>query len=211
MRFQIEPLTVWTDPVTSPRRSSGVFRASWKSTLDLLQREAGLLGADLVVLQVDAGKADIRQDGMLRARAHVEFPGVVVSFSSDHGPLRYAADTYQQEWGGALPAWQANVRAIALTLEALRAVDRYGVTRRAEQYVGFRALPAAEGGFASSDDAVRWMRDQASPHAKDADTATPNGLYRFLAKQLHPDTGGTADDWERLDQARRLLKEAKLL
>lgn len=35
--------------------------------------------------------------------------------------------------------WQHNVRSVALGLEALRAVDRYGISRRGEQYAGFRA------------------------------------------------------------------------
>lgn len=35
--------------------------------------------------------------------------------------------------------WQHNIRSIALGLEALRAVDRYGISRRGEQYAGFRA------------------------------------------------------------------------
>jgi hypothetical protein len=37
---------------------------------------------------------------------------------------------------------EANVRAIALALEALRKVDRYGVTKRGEQYAGWKALPS---------------------------------------------------------------------
>jgi hypothetical protein len=39
--------------------------------------------------------------------------------------------------------WQHNVRSIALGLEALRAVDRYGITRKGEQYAGFRAALSA--------------------------------------------------------------------
>lgn len=39
--------------------------------------------------------------------------------------------------------WQHNVRSIALGLESLRAVDRYGITRRGEQYAGFRAALTA--------------------------------------------------------------------
>lgn len=34
--------------------------------------------------------------------------------------------------------WQHNVRSIALGLQSLRAVDRYGISRRGEQYAGFR-------------------------------------------------------------------------
>ncbi|MCP9947199.1 hypothetical protein [Actinomadura madurae] len=212
MRIQFEPLVAWSDPITDPRRSSGAFRASWSSTVRLLEREAAFLGADLVVLQVDAAAQDVRKDGMLKTRAKVGFPGVVVSFNSDHGPLRYASDAYEQEWGGAPPGWQTNTRAIALALQALRAVDRYGVTHRAEQYVGFRALPAAPNvGFASADAALRWMREQGRPFFADPAIALPDELYRGLAKQFHPDVGGTAAEWERLDQARRLLEEANLL
>jgi hypothetical protein len=39
--------------------------------------------------------------------------------------------------------WQHNVRSIALGLEALRAVDRYGISRRGEQYAGYRAALTA--------------------------------------------------------------------
>lgn len=52
--------------------------------------------------------------------------------------LVYATDACQ--------FWQHNVRSIALGLEALRAVDRFGISRRGEQYAGFRAaLPARAG------------------------------------------------------------------
>jgi hypothetical protein len=39
--------------------------------------------------------------------------------------------------------WQHNVRSIALGLAALRAVDRYGISRRGEQYAGYRAALTA--------------------------------------------------------------------
>jgi hypothetical protein len=35
-----------------------------------------------------------------------------------------------------------NSRSIGLELEALRAIDRYGITKQGEQYVGFKALPS---------------------------------------------------------------------
>lgn len=44
--------------------------------------------------------------------------------------------------------WQHNVRSIALGLEALRAVDRYGISRRGEQYAGYRAALTAGSGTA---------------------------------------------------------------
>src|SRR5947208_1880483 len=77
-------------------------------------------------------ESDIRLDGRPRARAVASHPGVVLAFDSRHGPLKYAVDTFDR--------WQDNLRAIALGLEHLRAVDRYGVTRRGEQYTGWRQI-----------------------------------------------------------------------
>src|SRR5579863_8437221 len=129
MRYEFRPLT-WTDKETDPRRSSGLFRASWRDTLKLFTADLELLEAvGPVVFQVDVTEGDIRLDGMLRANAKVGHPGVAISFGSKYGPLRYATDAYEQQWSGALPSWQANLRAIALALGALRAVDRYGVTK----------------------------------------------------------------------------------
>lgn len=199
MRYEMRPLPVWTDPVTANRCGSQTFRASWTDTLDLLGRETEKLGATLVVLQIDADETDIRRDGMLRARAKVGHPGVVVSLDSKYGPLRYATDVYEQQYSTEMPGWQANVRAVALAMQALRAVDRYGVTKRGEQYVGWKALPAPVDGFSSADEALRWMREKAGPGPEDG------SLYRVLAKRLHPDAGGDPADWDRLDKARRLL------
>jgi hypothetical protein len=204
--WQIEPLGPWTRPVTDPRASSGRFRATWDQTLKLLVAEVDLLQpTGAIAIRVDADPSDIRRDGMLRARAKVDFPGVIVSFTSAvHGPLSYATDAYEQRWYNDLASWQANVRAIALSLEALRAVDRYGVSRSGEQYVGWRAIEAAPSGtFASADEALRWVRAQAPDGSPEW---TPRQAYLAAAKLLHPDVGGDVAQWDRLDEARRLMQ-----
>lgn len=210
MRYEIRPLGHWGRPVTSPRASSGRFRADWKSTLDLLGREVEALDGGLVVLQVDVEEAELRLDGMLRAKAKVGFPGVRVSFESRHGPLTYATDAYERLYNQDPPGWQANIRAIALALQALRAVDRYGVTSSGEQYRGWTAIAAR-----STEDTM--TREQAaallagapgSPcttadllNNRDAVVAT----FRWLAKRHHPDVGGDPELFRRLVAARDLL------
>lgn len=210
VRYEIRPLGAWTDPVTTKRRSASVFQANWDSTLRLLRFEAEKLGADLIVLQIDVTEADLRRDGMLRTHATVGYPGVVITLNSRHGPLRYATDAYEQRWQGGLTSWQANVRAIALSLEALRAVDRYGVTNRGEQYTGWKQLSAgtSKGGFTSAVEAEAWMRRQVTG---DYANATPRDIYRLLVKHYHPDRGGDPDKWDRLDQARQALDAAGML
>lgn len=180
MRYEIRPLT-WTGPVTTDRASSSRFRAPWDDTLKLLQFEATMLGATYLILQVDADPADIRRDGMLRARARVAFPGVKIAIGSAYGPLEYATDAYED--------WRANVRAIALSLVALRAVDRHGVSRRGEQYRGWTALDAGD--------------NPARRAAQDL-IASYGGLADAL-KATHPDRGGTAEAFLKVQEARRVL------
>lgn len=66
--------------------------------------------------------------------SHEDFVALQAALDTDKR-LVYATD--------ACVLWRHNVRSIALGLEALRAVDRFGISRRGEQYAGFRAaLPA---------------------------------------------------------------------
>lgn len=189
-RYEVRPLGPWTDPITEPRRSAGLFRVTWDTALDHLAHEVEQLGGGLIVLQIDADPNDIRRDGMLRSKALVRFPGVRISFDSVHGPLTYATDAYEARYYSGLTSWQANVRAIGLGLEALRAVDRYGVTRRGEQYRGWTAIEASNGALTTA--------------AAKALIASYGGLAAAL-KATHPDTGGTAEAFSKVQEARRVL------
>lgn len=179
-RYEIQPLGNWTDPATAERRRSQ-FRASWADTLNLLDIETYNLGADLVVIQIDVVRGEIRRDGMLRAGAKVGSPAVRVSFNSLYGPLTYATDRFDY--------WQDNIRAIALALVALRAVDRYGVNRRGEQYTGWLAIEAPK------QDAVdaRALLDS-------------YGGETAALKATHPDAGGDPDKFRAVQAARETLK-----
>lgn len=70
-------------------------------------------------------------------RAHPDANGSALDFIAIQeamNPARrlvYATDVCEH--------WQHNVRSIALGLDRLRAVERFGISRRGEQYAGFRA------------------------------------------------------------------------
>ncbi|MGH3220022.1 MAG: hypothetical protein ACRDPY_15180 [Streptosporangiaceae bacterium] len=212
MRYQLRPLN-WTALVTPGRQSSAIFRASWSDTLALLGDEIEQLGGGRsdILFEVDVQEADLRLDGMLRANAKMgDFPGVVVTFDSKFGQLRYASDAYEQRYKSAPPGWQANIRAVALALQALRAVDRYGVSKRGEQYTGWRAIAGPAPEFATADDAVKWMYAYAIGQL---DLTLPDAignrdLYRLMAKLMHPDRGAPRAEWDRLDTARQVLETA---
>lgn len=219
MNYLIRPVRPWTEPVTESRRGAHLFRASWDDTLALLAYETGLLGAEHVIVQIDVTDGEVRRDGMLRAHARVGFPGVRISFASVHGPLTYATDAYEDSYyhSRALKGWQANVRAIALALEALRAVDRYGVSRRGEQYRGWTAI-AARPAELTPERAARLIAEAAYPDHSDDQLAVVSGAllrgdgdaltaaYRLASKRAHPDLpGGDSNTMALINNARDLL------
>lgn len=131
MKFEFRPLVKWPGTPCNSRRPSN-FATSFARTLDQLKSELEKLNADNVVIQALIKDADLRKDGMLKEGCRPKGPGIIVSFDSKNGPLSYPCDTFL--------SWADNLRAITLALEALRAVDRYGVTRRGEQYAGWKRL-----------------------------------------------------------------------
>lgn len=143
-QYSTRPLSdrTWLRP--HARRAWSQFTVPWSQALDLLGYEVGNLAGKDLVIEVDVEEKDLRQDGRLRATARAASPAVVIAFTSKHGPLLYQSDRYAglqySSQPGMREPWQHNVYAVARTLEALRAVDRYGATRHAEQYAGWRQI-----------------------------------------------------------------------
>lgn len=136
MQVTFRPLPVW--PHKPSTRRAAQFSTTYARTLAQLEREVAYLGGRDVTIGIGLTEYDIRQDGLPRANARsVGHPGVEVSFDTrEHGRQTYATDQF---WD-----WRDNVRAVVLSLEALRAVERYGVSK-GRQYAGFAALTAGPG------------------------------------------------------------------
>lgn len=206
MRWQIEPMPAWPYPETRNRKVTP-FSAAWGTTLELLEREITALQVTGVVAVRVVGKpTDIRRDGMLRAGARLEHPGVAISFTSPHGHLTYPCDTFTSR--GFTSCWQVNVRAIALALEALRRVDRYGVGGRGEQYAGWRAIgpsPTDVPEFVSREAALAWLRDLVQD-----EHAPLERLYRAAQAKAHPDRhAGDRRVWDFVEAAGRAVGMAR--
>jgi hypothetical protein len=219
IEVRFRPFTTWPQAETDPR-TGAQFSASWSSTLALLDLELRALKAEDVVIETGHRKTDIRLDGWPKADARVPpMPGVILSFASKHGPLRYLTDQfdrggYQRGSGGMggswMPGWQANLRAIALGLEALRAVDRYGVSRRGEQYRGWNELPSGipmEEAMSERDAAALLFPDDPDWMLDIGDRELVGSQFRHLSKGVHPDApgGGDVEAFRRLARARDLL------
>src|ERR1043166_2162657 len=200
------PLEVWPGLKTPPGdRRESPFRATWGKTLDLLSYELGRLDAFSVVIQIDLMPHEFRIDGWPKGKARPAFPGVVVSFSSPTGAMSFPCDRYTR--------WEDNLRAIALSLEALRAVDRYGVTRRAEQYRGFTKLAAAGSDQMTREGAAALLAHlagdkQLEPLLLSRDVDAIEYAYNLARRSAHPDVGGSHEAFVQLQHARELLRRA---
>jgi hypothetical protein len=180
-----------------PQRSK--FKTKWTETLRILEREVDHLGGRKVEIAVDVQPRHLRQDGQLRADAR---PGNAVVFSFLNGKgerLAFPCDTFA--W------WQDNLYAIARALEALRMVERYGVSA-SSQYAGFKALPAQTAPTMTASAAALLIASITDVHplnveqdAELAKTAVRSAIFR-----THPDrNGGDGSQFERVDAARKVL------
>lgn len=210
--LDVRPLTTWPGELTaSYKRVRAPFSASLAKTLRDLDREIAQLRCTHAVMEVAIPPDDLRLDGRPRASARAHHPGVVLSLpKTSVGPLRYATDVFT--------TWQDNLRAIALGMDALRRVDRYGITRKGEQYAGFKALPSGSGapseGGMTRDEAAQLLAAAASwgtwtYKAADVlrDPAKRVEAYRMAARKAHPDVGGNRLFWDTVDLANRTLSD----
>lgn len=158
-------------PLERPVRCLGrvsQFSAPWSRTVEDLARELRHLQPQgAAILQIDLRERDFRT------------PGVVLSLDSRRvgHALRYEVGTFNR--------WQDNVRAIALGLAALRAVDRYGITRSAEQYASWRQLPSGGPSAQRGQDLIR-----------------QHGSVTAALRATHPDHGGDPADFADVQAAR---------
>lgn len=208
--MKVAPIREWPGELTR-NRSRSLFKAGLSDTLQLLDREIWHLTdtraqreSGELLIAIPAG--DLwRLDGRPRAHAVAEHPGVIFSLDSKHGPLSYPCDTFT--------TWQDNLRAVALALEALRKVDRYGVTKRGEQYRGFMAIEAtaAPSGFATADEALHFIGILAQAEPDRANVRTVRVVLRAAQRAAHPDAGGDAATFQRVSLAEAKLREEGLL
>lgn len=220
MQFIFKTIAIWPRKPTATRQRSR-FDSTYRDTLELLERELRQISArQPVIIQTYMDERDIRNDGLPRSDARAPGnPGVIVTLErwipngkrNEQGkplgvvtPFSFPCDQFTD--------WKDNLRAIALALEALRKVDRYGVTQNAEQYTGWKALPAS-GGLQSDEEAARTLCEfgalngRVNPQSVLSDPEIAKQAFRAAAKATHTDTGGKQADFQAVQIAWGRLKE----
>jgi hypothetical protein len=218
LNIQIRPITTWPGTETkNPKRSQ--FKQTYKNTLELLEFELEKVDAlkSSLVIEMWVNPRDVRLDGQLRATARpVVKQGIIFAFtrltkihwSAERGcnvgtpqQISYPCDAFDR--------WHDNLRAIALSLEALRKVERYGVFKY-DEIVSRLALPSADGSISTRESAATFMANHSGVSVKEilfSDTAR-SSAYRKAAQALHPDRGGDPEEFVKLTEANKVLSAA---
>jgi hypothetical protein len=172
-------LTAWPYPEQDAEQDR--FESTYDQTLALLRREIEAIGGRDAIVGVVTYASHIakRGDGIL-ADTKVLHGGAEVSFDIPEGRgsrrVTFHTDARRSYWSGPTgnrKNFESNLRAIALGLEALRAVNRYGITTTGQQYAGFAQLTAGPSQEQLGEELVRQF-----------------GSVNAAMRATHPDTGG---------------------
>lgn len=187
--------------IPSHQRSEGRFLTHGRAPsiadgVGRVMAELGRLGIkrDDLIVSTDV---ETRLDGLPRSdRANPSDPGAAVYWRKDqnHAMKCMAIDRYR--------AVADNLCAIAATLEAMRAIERHGGAEILERaFRGFQALPASTS---------RPWRDVLGLNAFTHSLPTIGAIesaWRNLAKEAHPDRGGSHEAMAELNAARAAALE----
>jgi hypothetical protein len=190
MSAQAFPLH-WPDgwPRTkTPARSR--FDVSFTAARDGLFDEINRMGGRYIVLSTNI---ELRRDGLPYANQRTPSdPGVAVYFERKGKQMVFACDRWDLV--------KDNMRAIQKTIEAMRGIERWGASDMLERaFSAFEALPPP---------AKRTWREVLNFGVGEVRKWDIETSYRALSKERHPDTGGSVEAFQELQNAReQALKE----
>lgn len=177
-------------PRTKYRRGAA-FKVEFVQGRDEMLHSLDLLGAKNVIVSTNI---PIRSDGLPRGGIEPTDPGVAVYFdrrvNNELVAFVIACDAFSKvRW---------NIRAVGGTVDALRAIQRYGATSMLEQaFRGFAALPEA-------NRSKPWW--EVLGVSQSAEPSAIRRAYLELTSIHHPDRGG---DHLRMAEINRAFEEAQ--
>lgn len=149
-------------------------------------RRMGVRNGDWLI----SSNVSVRLDGLPYANAaQPPDPGVAVYFrlGSKREPRVLACDVWDRV--------ADNLAAIAGHVEALRAIDRYGVGTLEQAFAGYAAIPQKTGG-------ADWRTELGFSAGASVAVEDIEAVFKVLARARHPDSGGTHEAMARLNEAR---------
>lgn len=150
------------------------FKTATDKARQKLLNEISLMGGTSPVI---SSNVPLRSDGHLRADREPVDAAVAVYFQRNGKSMVFACDRYDYI--------RDNLHALALTIEALRGIERWGASEMMERaFSGFKQLNAENEGMSW------WGTLQVDAHASAAEI---DAAYKKLAKFAHPDMPGGSE------------------
>lgn len=168
-------LPAWPYPEQDAEKD--LFEAGFTDTMNLLEREIAMVNGRDAVIGVVTYQNNIGKSGSeLQADSKLLHHGAEVSFDRPVGKgwqrVTFHTDA-RRSYVDRRRNFNGNLRAIAKGLEALRAVNRFGIATTGQQYAGFAQLSAGPGLEELGKELVERF----------------GGINEAL-RATHPDTGG---------------------
>lgn len=163
-------------PKTEPySRGTSKFQTDLPRALANLKKQIELMGGKNLVLS---------SNYTLGANNPKE-PGVVAYFEWQQIPMAAPCDRWNRI--------ESNVQAIALTVEAMRGMERWGAKHMIKaMFTGFKALP-------ENTASAPWWEVLGVPQTASVDQV--KSAYRDLVKRHHPDAGGHPETFRKIQSA----------
>lgn len=184
------PLTWATIYPRTPqhKREAARFEVGFSVARDDLLNELRLLGAKNLVM---SSNVPLREDGLPYAKyKEPDDPGVAVYFQIKDKNYALCCDRWLKV--------KDNLRAIGLHIAAMRGMERWGVGSLEQAFMGYQALPP------QANEKKWWDVLSVSPRASDDEVRE---AYRKLARQHHPDYGGSPDKMAAINAAYEQAKQ----
>jgi hypothetical protein len=170
----------------SAKRQSSRFKTGFTAAVHETLAELRRLGASNIVVSsnVPTGRGGLP----LASAKRVDDVGVAVYFTLKGKQRCFADDRWDKI--------EDNIHAIAMTIEAIRGIERWGTSDMVEAaFAGFALLPAP-------DD---WRSELGNPKTREEAEAA----YRQRSRTAHPDVpGGSHERMARLNRAREAARAA---
>lgn len=185
-----------TDPAARERTSK--FDVTLGSAINDIKREMDRLDVD--DWRLETAMPQRKTDGLPYASAaEPDDPGVALLWTDDGEDYAIACDHYTRV--------RDNTRAIGLYVQEKRKMENRPVTTGQSEFATARLPPADEEAIAAppvQDDGLDEKPHEILGVASDAPDEVVQAAFRTQLKDLkgHPDTGGSSDRFQQLQQAR---------
>lgn len=179
-------------PRTSKPKNSR-FDTSFKSCRDGVVMEIKRLGGKSAIISTNV---PLRNDGLPYAKfKKPDDAGVAVYFQYEGEQVVFACDKWQSV--------EENMQAIRKTIEAIRGLDRWGVSDMLKRaFTGFKALPETVVQYESPWWEILGVSDDCTvQELKDA--------YKAKAMTAHPDKGGSESEFVKIQEAYKMGLRSK--